>query len=92
MPLLQLRPEAQTNPQPPQFELSLSRLTQALPQTVWPPGQTSWHWPLTQLRPEAQAIPQPPQFARSVCVLTQAPLQTTCPLTGQAHFPAEQVW
>ena len=57
--------------QPPQFELSLCRSTQALPQSCLPAGHAV-HTPPKQARPAAHTFPQAPQLDTSEAVSTHA--------------------
>ncbi len=88
----QLLPTGQARPQAPQLRASVARVTQPLPQAVWPAGQSSAHWPAVQLWPLGQAWPHTPQFWGSACRFRQAPLQALKPLWQlMPQTPALQV-
>lgn len=60
-------------PQAPQLAELDARLTQALPQTVWPAGHEVQS-PLEQTCPAAQVSPQVPQFFGSEVIPISHPL------------------
>jgi hypothetical protein len=82
-------PVAQAVPQVPQFASSVSRFTQAPPQTDSSAGH--WHAPEAQVAPVAQAVPHPPQFAssawRSTHAVGAAAGHAVVP-AGHVHVPA----
>ena len=61
--------ETHARPQAPQLLLLDEVLTQVVPQSVWPVGQTQR--PPEQVVPEGQRLPQVPQLLASVDVLMQ---------------------
>ena len=71
-------------PQAPQLEALAAVSTQAMPQRVWPAGQT--HIPPEQMSPPPpQLLPHIPQLATSLRVSTQAPPQAVRPLEQVAR-------
>jgi hypothetical protein len=70
----QVWPMAHARPHEPQLLLSVLRLTQAEPQSVWPVGHIiARQVPVWQVWPIVQTVPQPPQLLLSVLVLTHTP-------------------
>lgn len=76
MPLLQVWPEAQVLPQPPQFLGSVSTLTQAPLHRFVPPPHA--HVPLMHEAPEAHTLAHVPQLEGSVDRSVHTPLQFVC--------------
>jgi hypothetical protein len=98
VPLLHVAPEGHERPQVPQWEVSVSRLTQALLQSVstGPASvvQSTLHVPLRHTgRPElaTQALPQVPQLFGSLRTAVQAPPLHMRSPAGQAQRPAWHV-
>jgi hypothetical protein len=78
--MAQFAPAEQVIEQPPQFDGSVCRSTQALLQSVSPAAQEVVHAPLEQTCMLAQALPQPPQLLGSPCVSVHTPRQRVPPL------------
>jgi hypothetical protein len=66
----------QTVPHFKQFEVSVLRSTQELPQAVSVPPQSVVHAPSKQTLPLGQTVVQSPQCWPSALVSTQVPLQS----------------
>ena len=100
-PPWQLSPAGHWIPQPPQFRLSLSGVTQRVPplHARVPLPQRVAQEPAEQTWPAGQERPQPPQFWLSELRFTHTPPQTVEP-AGQTTvhtcemqlFPAAQTW
>ena len=72
-------PEGQIVPQVPQFEPSVCRLTQLVPQSVSDASQVALQTPSEQTWP-LQLVPHCPQLLPSDCVSTQLPEQSASPV------------
>jgi len=80
---------AQTTPQAPQFDVSLSTETHTPPQSAKPAGQT--HFAATQERPPPHTTPQAPQLAELLVRSTQLwPQAVKGGIQPPTHDPARQ--
>ncbi len=90
-PLTQTADPPQECPHAPQLDGSFARLTQADPQSVLPPAQTSEHCPDAQVCPPPHAFPHKPQFPGSFARFThELPQSVDPPAQLVEHCPFEQ--
>jgi hypothetical protein len=89
VPRTQLSFSAQAVPHVPQLAVSLCRLVQVVPQSVWPAGQLVTHCPLAHVCPDAHLVPHLPQLftseVRSAQKYAPPPLGAHSRLASKAH-------